>query len=202
MKKRYTVTDVADRFEEAASTLRRLPAVHVQGYFNLMPEVIRTSVEIMQMEPEERRVGPPTAEAISRMEEVLDWIFYLEDEEERRLVWLRAERVYWKQICWRLGCGRTKAWQMWTYALLKITTRLNTRQSGAYLRESEAICSHASNQTLNAILQTHLRSLLWLLVTLHHFICSASCLPTLSKHSSSASRNFLGLAPGRRAELC
>ena len=90
MKKKYTVTDVADRFEEAASTLRRLPAVHVQGYFNLMPEVIRTSVEIMQMEPEERRMGPPTAEAISRMEEVLDWIFYLEDEDERRLVWLRG----------------------------------------------------------------------------------------------------------------
>jgi hypothetical protein len=131
MKKRYTVTDVADRFEEAASTLRRLPAVHVQGYFNLMPDVVRTSVEIMQMEPEERRAGPPTAEAISRMEEVLDWIFLLENEEERRLVWLRAERVYWKQICWRLGCGRTKAWQMWTYALLKITTRLNTSQSGA-----------------------------------------------------------------------
>lgn len=128
--KKWTVTDVADRFEEAAQTLRRMPPVKVQGYFNVYPEVIRTSIEIMQGEKLPMRLGPPPADAISRMEETLDWIFYLDDEDERRLVWLRAERVIWKQICWRLGCGRTKAWQMWTYALLKIVTRLNARAGG------------------------------------------------------------------------
>jgi len=76
------------------------------------------------------RMGPLPADAISRMEETIEWIFYLDDEDERRLIWLRAERVYWKQICWRIGCGRTKAWQMWTYALLKIVTRLNAKHGG------------------------------------------------------------------------
>jgi hypothetical protein len=130
MSKKYTVTDVADRFEEAAQTLRRLPRVGVQGYFNAMPPVIRTAAEILQEEKLPMRMGPPSAEAISRMEEVLVWLWWLDDEDERRLIWLRAERVVWKRICWRLGCGRTKAWQMWTYALLKIVTRLNAKQGG------------------------------------------------------------------------
>ena len=128
--KKWTVTDVADRFEEAAQTLRRMPPVKVQGYFNVYPDVIRTSIDLMQADVLPMRLGPPSAEAISRMEETIQWIFYLDDEEERRLVWLRAERVVWKRICWRLGCGRTKAWQMWTYALLKIVTRLNSKLGG------------------------------------------------------------------------
>ena len=128
--RKYTVTDVADRFEEAVQTLHRLPRVGVQGYFNAMPEVIRTAAETLQEEKLPMRLGPPSAEAISKMEEVLEWIWWLDDEDERRLVWLRAERVVWKRICWRLGCGRTKAWQMWTYSLLKIVTRLNTKQAG------------------------------------------------------------------------
>jgi hypothetical protein len=129
-RRKYTVTDVAERFEEAAHTLHRLPRVGVQGYFNAMPEVIRTAAETLQEEKLPMRLGPPSAEAISKMEEVLEWIWWLDDEDERRLVWLRAERVVWKRICWRLGCGRTKAWQMWTYSLLKIVTRLNTAQGG------------------------------------------------------------------------
>lgn len=127
---KWTVTDIAERFEEAASTLKRLPPHRVQGYFNTWPEIIRSAAELIQSERLPSRLGPPTPEAISRMEETLNWIFWLDDEDERRLVWLRAERVRWKQIQWRFGCGRTKAWQMWTIALLKIATHLNIRARG------------------------------------------------------------------------
>ena len=129
--KKWTMTDVADRFEEAVYTLKRMPSVRVQGYFNAWPEIVRTTMEQLQADRVPQRMGPPPADAISRMEETIQWIFWLDGEEERKLVWLRAARVPWKPICWRLGCGRTKAWQMWSYALLKIATRLNTRQSGA-----------------------------------------------------------------------
>ena len=122
---KWTVTDIADRFEEAVKTLRRMPPVIIKGYFNTWPPIVRTIVEQMQAEREPLRRGPPSPEAISRMEETIQWIFLLDDEDERRLIWLRAERVHWKQICWRIGCGRTKAWQMWVMALLKIVTRLN-----------------------------------------------------------------------------
>ena len=132
MKKqnKWTVTDVADRFEEAAYTLKRLPPVRVQGYVNAWPEVVRTVMEQLQADRLPVRPGPPQPDAISRMEETLHWIFWLDNEDERRLIWLRAERVKWKRICWQFGCGRTKAWQMWTYALLKIVTRLNARAGG------------------------------------------------------------------------
>jgi hypothetical protein len=58
------------------------------------------------------------------MDEALGWLMWLEPE-ERRLVWLRAEGLPWKRVTHRLGIGRTTAWQRWTIALLKITTRLN-----------------------------------------------------------------------------
>ena len=124
-RKDWTVTEVADRFEEAVRTLRRLPKPVGQGYINVWPPIVRTVWEQMAMEKMPLRLGPPLPEAISRMEETLNWIFLLEDEDERRIVWLRAERIYWKQICWRMGIGKTKARELWTLALLKIVYRLN-----------------------------------------------------------------------------
>jgi hypothetical protein len=127
-RSKWTVTDVADQFEEAVSTLRRLPRIKVQGHFNAWPTVVHSTVELMQAEKKPLRLGPPSSSAISRMEECFEWVFWLDDETERKLVWLRAKKVYWKQICWQVGFSRTKAWQLYTIALLKIVTRLNARQ--------------------------------------------------------------------------
>jgi len=125
----WTANDVADRFEEAAMTLRRLPPVKVQGYYCTWPPIIRTVAELWREERVPRRLGPPPAEAISRMEQTIQWMFLLSDEEARRLVWLRAEKVRWREICDYFCCGRTKAWQMWVMALLTIATRLNSAQA-------------------------------------------------------------------------
>ena len=127
----WTAHDVAERFEEAAMTLRRLPPVKVQGYFSTWPPIIRTVAELWHEERLPRRLGPPSAEAISRMEHTIQWVCWLSDEEARRLVWLRAEKVRWREICDHFCCGRTKAWQMWVMALLTIATRLNSMQAGA-----------------------------------------------------------------------
>jgi hypothetical protein len=101
----------------------------VQGYSSTWPEIVRTVMEQLQADRLPMRLGPPLPDAISRMEETINWVFWLE-EDERRLVWLRAARVPWRPICWQLGCGRTKAWQMWTIALLKVATRLNSNPGG------------------------------------------------------------------------
>ena len=130
MKKDWTMPEIAERFENAVKTLRRLPSVKVQGYFNAWPAIIRTVAEQMGMEAQPLRMGPPSAEAIGEMEETIQWIFLLDTEEERRLIWLRAARVPWRPICWRLGCGRTTAYHMWKVALLKIVTRLNAKRNG------------------------------------------------------------------------
>ena len=128
--KEWTMPEVADRFEQAVRTLRRLPSVKVQGYFNAWPPIIRTTAETLQMEVEPMRLGPPSAEAISHMEETIQWIFLLDTEEERRITWLRAARVPWRPICWQLGCKRTTAHHKRKMALLKIVTRLNAKRNG------------------------------------------------------------------------
>ena len=116
-------SEVEERLRSAARTLRRLPNVKVQGYFSTWPTIIREPLEILQMEPEPMRLQPSTAD-ITEMEEVLFvWLKWLEPE-ERRLVWLRAERVRWKLICGRFGVGRTKAWEMYRRALACIAAKL------------------------------------------------------------------------------
>ena len=119
----WTGDTVADHFEEAARTLRKLPPVRVTGYFNAWPEVLRSAKEIAAMEPEPMRVRPG-ADAITRLEQTFDWMLWI-SVEERKLIWLRAARVPWKAITFEFGCDRTTAWRRWTLALTKIASRLN-----------------------------------------------------------------------------
>jgi hypothetical protein len=130
--KQWTAIDVVKRFESAVYTLKRLPPVRVMGYKTQWPAVMLTEAEKLQADKLPLRLGPPSAEAITRMEETIQWVFYLDTEDERRLVWAKANRVHNRQICVLLGCGRTKVWQMWSVALLKITMRLNAKEKGRY----------------------------------------------------------------------
>ena len=107
----WTADCVADHFEEAFRTLRKLPPVKAQGYFNTWPDIVRTSREIAAMEPQPMRVWPSTA-AITRLEQTFDWVLWI-GEDERKLVWWRAARVPWKQICVEHACDRTTAWRRW-----------------------------------------------------------------------------------------
>ena len=113
----WTPQKVAARLTEAADALARLPAERARGFYDLWPRLVGRPC---------RYVRPAAAapEAIDRMDEALRWLCWLDDE-ERRLVWLRAEGLPWKRITHRMGIGRTTASQRWTTALLKISVRLN-----------------------------------------------------------------------------
>jgi DNA-binding CsgD family transcriptional regulator len=113
----WTPRRVGARLEEAAEVVARLPDKRVPGFYSLWPRIVGDPVICP---------GPaaPSPEAIDRMVEALAWLGWL-DPEERRLTWLRAEGLSWKRIAYRLGIGRTTAWQRWTMALLKIASRLN-----------------------------------------------------------------------------
>ena len=68
---------VAARYEEAASTARRLPSVRVQGYFNTWPAIKREAWE-SYAEEERRPVRfPPEPAAIDRMIETMGWVAWL-----------------------------------------------------------------------------------------------------------------------------
>jgi Domain of unknown function (DUF6362) len=116
-EQRWNREAVAARLEEAVDVLARLPEERVSGFYDLWPKLVGEPCTGAR-----RAAAAP--EAIDRTDEVLGWLMWLEPE-ERQLVWLRAEGLPWKWITRRLGVGRTTAWQRWTIALLKITTRLN-----------------------------------------------------------------------------
>jgi hypothetical protein len=123
----WTIEKVAARFEEAANTIARLPAVRMQGFFNCWPTIKRQRWERLCVDDKLHRF-PPDPRALDRLDETLAWLIWL-DVEQRHLVWMRAEDEPWRDICARLGCDRTTAWRRWQRALASLVSRLNDLQA-------------------------------------------------------------------------
>jgi hypothetical protein len=115
----------AERIREAISTMRKLPPVTVQGYFNTWPYIKRTEVELLLMEAGPIRLKA-TPDAIARLEEVLKWMRWL-TVEERKIVWMHGARMSWKSICWEFGLSPAGASGKWRRALTKIVDQLNSK---------------------------------------------------------------------------
>jgi len=112
------------QLEESIRTLKRLPPVILQGYFSACPQIHYTPMEMLQHEKPPFRLAV-SRDAVTRMEQTLDWTKWLEIE-ERKLIWKRAAKVRWKEICWEFGCDRSTAWRKWVIALTKISSHLNS----------------------------------------------------------------------------
>jgi len=119
----WTPEQVAARFSEAASTARALPPIPLQGYYNCWPQIQRASYEVLGAECR-LTIPPPLPDAVDRMLETMQWARWLE-EEQRHLVWMRAERYGWRKISQRFGCDRTTAWRRWQRALGAVAATLN-----------------------------------------------------------------------------
>ena len=119
----WTATDVANQFEEAIYTLKKLPPVRVQGYFKVWPDIVHSPQELSMQEAQPLRLLAPP-DAITRLEQALSWLRWV-DVEERKLIWKRAARMRWRVICWEMGCTRLTASRKWTGACLKIAAHLN-----------------------------------------------------------------------------
>ena len=115
------------RLEDAAQVMRRLPPVRVPGYFNTWPSMMVEFADCVGREPRPMRLPPPSSVAITRMEEALGWLRWLEAE-DAKLVWARSDRAPWKAICCRFGISRATANRRHQYALSLIAWRLNGRR--------------------------------------------------------------------------
>jgi hypothetical protein len=124
-KTNWTTDDVANRFEEAASTARRLPPVRVQGYFTLWPTVVRSEWERMSADERPKMHFQPSPGEVEAMLEVMRWVQWL-DVEQRHLVWMRAKRYGWREISIRFGCCSKTAQRRWTQSLQRVTEQLNS----------------------------------------------------------------------------
>jgi len=143
----WSVEMVETRLEDAAHVIRRLPAVRVPGYFNTWPTMLIEFADRVGREPERMRLPPPSSSAITRMEEALEWLRWLEGD-DAKLVWARCEGTPWKQICCRFGVARATANRRWHYALALIAWRLNGRRvpskrSRAFVVERTRVASSA-----------------------------------------------------------
>jgi hypothetical protein len=121
---RWTPSLIEERFVEAADVMKRLPEVHVPGYYSLWPKALHEFADLVQQEPPRLRRPPPAPDAISRTEETLGWLAWLEPL-DAKIVWLRATGERWKAICWKIGLARAAANEHWLYALCVIAWRLN-----------------------------------------------------------------------------
>jgi len=129
----WSPEQVEERLTEAADVLKRLPEERVQGYFNVWPEIVHDFADMVGQTPEPMRRPPPSAVAITRMEEALEWVSFLAID-DGKLVWARAERTPWKAICWRFGIARSTANRRWLYGLSVIALRLNGKRVFRSLR--------------------------------------------------------------------
>lgn len=123
VKQKWDGKLVAERLEEAAETLKRLPGEQMRGYRSSWPETIPTW-EDYGWNKAKVRLGPPLPEAIDRMDESMTWLRWLE-KDQVRLVWSRAERIPWKLIMQKFGICRETARQKYLVALVNIASRLN-----------------------------------------------------------------------------
>lgn len=117
--KRFDEQQIIAIFKEAVRTLKKLPPVRVQGYFNSWPEIIYTEREIMRMD-HKPKVWRATPEAISRMEKAIEWLSLLETPAERKIVWMRANNIPWNEICKTFGICRSAANKRWKKAIVTI----------------------------------------------------------------------------------
>lgn len=120
----WSLEAVAARFEAAADSARRLPPVRVQGYACAWPAFVRQSWEGFAAGELPYRPLPPSPEAVEQMLETMRWVRWLE-EEQRHLIWMRAQHRGWRDIACRFGCDRTTAWRRWQRALGIVAARLN-----------------------------------------------------------------------------
>ena len=120
----WTTDDVANWLIEAARTAHRLPPVRVQGHFNVWPTIVRTEYERMASDDAPVYRFPPTPAEVERMLVVMQWVRCLEVE-QRKLVWMRAERWRWYDIGTRFGVAPRTAQRHWEVAIQVITDHIS-----------------------------------------------------------------------------
>ena len=122
-----TTKEVAAWFEDAVRVGRKLPPAGPRGYVTLWPEFKRLPNE-RYAEDDKKPFFAPTGAAIDRMIICSRWLEWI-SEDERHLIWFRAKREPWKDVCAAMGCDRTTAWRRLNAAFSQILEHLEAAQN-------------------------------------------------------------------------
>ena len=129
MEKQMTTNQVAEQLKEAAVTLKRMPEENLQRLKSNWPETIPVWGDYGD-EKTRLRLGPPTPDAIDRMDEALGWFRWLEAD-EGKLAWAVASGINRKVIGAKFGIHRGTVWREWKAIMRKLTAIINLRQQMA-----------------------------------------------------------------------
>ncbi|MHA1540049.1 MAG: DUF6362 family protein [Alphaproteobacteria bacterium] len=139
---KWTEEIIKTWLEDAVRTLRRLPPVRVQGHKSNWPDILYTEMEKVQMGHKPIK-WPASAADISRMEMALEWIQWIDEADERHLLWKRAERLPWKVICHELGASKQTLWVKWKRLMSIIVYRLNNEKDPNYEKNHKFLCRYS-----------------------------------------------------------
>lgn len=145
----WTPQLVAQRIEEAVETLRRLPVAGLKPkeYGNTWPTVVHEFCEAYGWNDAISRLGPPTSDAIGRMDEVMEWFRWLKPNQVR-LLWARASGAPWKVIMRIFRCDRSTVWRNWRIAILQIIEQLTGQKRRIVNRDGKIKMQHLSMQQM------------------------------------------------------
>jgi len=123
---------VAGRLEDAASTLKRLPASNPhRRALTYWPDVVENFWTAYGMTPVSLRPIPPSAAAITRLDETLEWFFYVPGETDaekhiyRSVLLARAFGISYRKLGRMIGCSKDKAREEWMFSVITLMNRLN-----------------------------------------------------------------------------
>lgn len=119
----WTVEAVAERLEEAARTMRRMPTPMPRGVRAAWPDIVWDAREAYGYTPPALSMGPLSAAAIRRMDECQGWLRWM-DQGQMRLVWAKANGVPWRVLAKRLHTSQRTTRRKWLVAARLVVDRL------------------------------------------------------------------------------
>lgn len=112
-------------FEESIRTARRLPAVKPKGYKAAWVD-IPTDWHSYGWEKAKIKLPPPSGKQLSRLDLVMALLAVVDEEDRRKLVWMRARKYPWKKLEYMFGKHRSTLAKYLRDDLYRMTLVLNT----------------------------------------------------------------------------
>jgi len=122
---------VEAQLREAADTIRRLRVAGVwpAGYWSAWPDVIRDFWDVFGYHETEVRSSPPSPRAISRMDEAMIWLTFIDAPLDRRIVWAKAFKLGNRKVATITGQSRETVRRRHKRALAGIVEALNAKRA-------------------------------------------------------------------------
>lgn len=114
-------------FEESIRTARRLPGERPKQLKAAWVDIPK-DWHAYGWDKAVFRLPPPTSKQISRLELVLELMWYVKDEDRRKLVWMRARKYPWKKLEYMFGKHRSTLSKYLSDDLFRMTIAANTEK--------------------------------------------------------------------------